>query len=103
MSDDYYTATEIVIDAIKDYGEYLEDIFYSLPMEYSLEQMSYSKWAISELLSELECCLPGDELQTMENLRNKLCGFSTLNSKSSHIFSIASDIVNNAIDLFMSY
>lgn len=46
MSEDCYTA----IDIVKDYEGYLEDLFFSLPMEYSLEEMSYSMWAISELL-----------------------------------------------------
>ena len=61
MSEDCYTAIEIV----KDYEGYLEDLFFLLPMEYSSEEMSYSMWAISELLEQLECCPPGDELSTM--------------------------------------
>ena len=34
MSEDCYTA----IDIVKDYKGYLEDLFFSLPMEYSLEE-----------------------------------------------------------------
>ena len=76
MSEDCYTAIEIV----KDYEGYLEDLFFSLPMEYSLEEMSYSMWAISELLEQLE-----------------------LNTRNSRMFLIAHETVNNAIDLFYSY
>lgn len=76
MSKDCYTAIEIV----KDYEGYLEDLFFSLPMEYSLEEMSYSMWAISELLEQLE-----------------------LNTRNSRMFLIAHETVNNAIDLFYSY
>lgn len=95
----YYTAIEIV----KDYGEYLEDLFSSLPLEYSLDQMSYSRWAISELLARLEYCLPGNELSVMEKLGSKLYEYSLLNSRSQHVFSIAYEVVNDAIDLFISY
>lgn len=95
----YYTAIEIT----KDYGEYLEDIFCSLPLEYSLDQMSYSRWAISELLARLEYCLPGDELSTMEDLSNKFDEYSRLNSRNSRMFSVACEVVNNAIDLYFSY
>lgn len=99
MSEDCYTAIEIV----KDYEGYLEDLFFSLPMEYSSEEMSYSMWAISELLEQLECCPPGDELSTMENLSNKLDEYSRLNTRNSRMFLIAHETVNNAIDLFYSY
>lgn len=99
MSSGYYTAIEIV----KDYGEYLEDLFCSLPFEYSLEEVSYSRWAISELLTYLEICFPGDELSTMEKLGAKFKEYSKVNTRSEHMFSIAYEVVNNAIDLFYSY
>lgn len=84
MTGGSYTA----IETVKDYGEYLEDIFCSLPLEYSLEEMSYSRWAISELLERLEYCFPGAELSTMENFSRELDECSRLNSKNSHcIFS----------------
>lgn len=99
MSGGYYTAIEIV----KDYGEYLEDCFCSCPFEYSLDQISYARWAISELLYELEYCLPGDELSTMENLSNKFDEYSRLNSRNRRMFSVAYEVVNNAMDLYFSY
>lgn len=99
MSGGYYTAIEIV----KDYSEFLEDCFCSYPFEYSLDQISYARWAVSELLTRLEYCLPGDELLTMEVLSNKLDEYSRLNLRNSRVFSIAYEIVNNAIDLYFSY
>lgn len=98
MDSSNYTAIEIV----KDYGEFLEDCFCSCPFEYSLDQMSYARWAISELLDRLEHCLPDDELQTMEDLSNKLDEYSRLNSRNNRMFSVACEIVNNAIDLYFS-
>lgn len=91
----YYTA----IETVKDYGEYLEDLFYSLPMEYTLEQMSYSRWAIATLLERLECCLPGDEIKTMENLSNEIDEYYRLNTENGYMFLLASEIVSNVIDL----
>ena len=88
------------IETIKDYGEYLEDLFYSLPMEYTLEQKSYSRWAIATLLERLEYCLPGDEIKIMENLSNELDAYYQLNTVNGYRFSIAHEIVNNAIDSF---
>lgn len=96
MTGGYYTAIEIV----KNYGEYLEDIFYSLSMEYSLAERSYSRWAISELLERLECCLPGDEMSAMEKLGDKFLEYSRLNPNNSQIFLVAYDVVSNAIDLY---
>ena len=99
MSGGYYTAIEIV----KDYGEFLEDCFSSHPFEYSLDQMSYARWAISELLTRLECCSHGAELSTMEDLSNKLDEYSQLSSINGHMFLIACEVVDNAIDLYFSY
>lgn len=99
MSGGYYTAIEIV----KDYSEFLEDCFSSCPFDYSLDQISYARWAISELLAQLEYCLPGNELSTMEDLSNKLSEHSQINSRNSRMFSIACEVVDNAIDLYFSY
>lgn len=97
MEGGYYTA----IETVKDYGEYLEDIYNSTLLEYSLDEMSYSRWAISELLSRLEYCLPGDELLTMEALGKEMVEYSRLNSKTSRIFLVAYEVICNAIDLYM--
>lgn len=99
MTGGYYTAIEIV----KDYEWYLENLFSSLPMEYSVEEMSYSMWVISELLEQLEYCQPGDELSTMEKFSGKLEKYGHLNTQTKHMFSIMCEIVNNAIDLVYSY
>ena len=98
MSEDCYTAIEIV----KDYEGYLEDLFFSLPMEYSLEEMRYSMWAISELLEQLARCPLGDELPTMETLSNTLDTYIRLKTRNSRMFLIAHATVNNEIDLFYS-
>lgn len=42
----YYTA----IETVKNYGYYIEDLYDSCPLEYSFDEVSYSKWAISMLL-----------------------------------------------------
>ena len=97
MTGGYYTA----IETVKDYGEYLEDIFCSLSLEYSLAEMSYSRWAISELLERLECCLPGEELLTMEAFGREMVEYARLNQRTSRIFLVAYDVVCNAIDLCM--
>lgn len=93
----YYTA----IGTVKDYGEYLEDIYDSLSSEYAFDEMSYSRWAISLLLERLEYCLPGDELSTMEALGQEMVEYSRLNSETSRIFLVAYDVICNAIDLYM--
>lgn len=118
MAGGYYTA----IETVKDYGEYLEDVFCSLSKvgqfcpikpgrgggillretEYSLTEISYSRWAISELLERLEYCVPDTELSVMEDFSRELDEYSRLNSKNSHMFLVAYEIVNNAIDLFHS-
>ena len=98
MSGGYYTA----IDVVKNYGEYLEDVFCSLSMEYSLAEMSYSRWAILELLERLEYCCPGDELSTMENLSDELVKYGRINTNNSQMFLIAYEVVSNAIDLYFS-
>lgn len=97
MTGGYYTA----IETVKDYGEYLEDIFCSLSLEYSLAEMSYSRWAISELLERLEYCLPGEELLTMEAFGREMVDYARLNQRTSRIFLVAYDVVCNAIDLCM--
>lgn len=97
MEGGYYTA----IETVKDYGEYLEDIYDSAPLEYSFDEMSYSRWAISELLNRLEYCFPGDELLTMETLGKEMVEYSRLNSETSRIFLVAYDVICNAIDLYM--
>ena len=97
MTGGYYTA----IETVKDYGEYLEDIFCSLSLEYSLAEMSYSRWAISELLERLEYCLPGEELLTMEAFGREMVEYARLNQRTSRIFLVAYDVVCNAIDLCM--
>ena len=95
----YYTAIEIV----KDYSEFLEDCFSLHPFEYSLYQISYARWAITELLTRLEYCLHGTELSTMEDLSNTLHEYSRLNSINSHVFLVAHEVIDNAIDLYFSY
>lgn len=91
----YYTA----IESTKNYGYYLEDLFQSLPYEYSLDEVSYSRWAIATLLERLEYCLPGTEVETMEKFGEELVEYSQLNSRNSRMFLIAYEIVSNAIDL----
>ncbi len=98
MSSPNETAKEIV----KDYGEYLEDLFSSLPLEYTLEQISYSRWAISKLLSKLDRYASIPPLLTMENFRNKLYEFSCINKRTSLIFVVAYRTVDDAIDLLVS-
>lgn len=90
------------IEVVKNYGEYLEDVFWQSPLEYSLEQISYSRWAISELLARLKHSPPDDELTIMEKLSNELVEFSRLNPKTSRIFLIAYEIVGDAMDLYIS-
>lgn len=95
-------AHESAIDTVKDYGEYLEDLFTSLPLEYTLEQISYSRWTITELLYRLNRYASIPPLLTMENLRNKLYEFSRINQRTSSIFTIAYRTVDDAIDLLIS-
>lgn len=97
MEGGYYTA----IETVKNYGYYLEDLYDSCPLEYSFDEMSYSRWAISLLLERLEYCFPGDELSTMEALGQEMVEYSCLNSGTSRIFLVAYDVICNAIDLYM--
>ena len=97
MDGGYYTA----IETVKDYGEYLEDLYDSCPLEYSFDEVSYSKWAISMLLERLEYCLPGEELLTMEAFGRKIVEYARLNQRTSHTFLVAYDVVRNVIDLYM--
>lgn len=96
------SANETVIDIVKDYGEYLEDRFTSLSLEYTLEQMSYSRWTVNELLYQLNQYSSIPPLLVMENLRDKLYKFSCINKRTSSIFTIAYRTVDDAIDLVIS-
>ncbi|WP_322180300.1 hypothetical protein [Neglectibacter caecimuris] len=93
----YYTA----IETVKNYGYYIEDLYDSCPLEYSFDEVSYSKWAISMLLERLEYCLPGEELLTMEAFGHEMVEYARLNQRTSRIFLVAYDVVCNAIDLYM--
>lgn len=93
----YYTA----IETVKDYGYYIEDLYDSCPLEYSFDEVSYSKWAISMLLERLEYCLPGEELLTMEAFGREMIEYARFNQRTSRIFLVAYDVVCNVIDLYM--
>lgn len=94
--------TETAIEIVKDYGEYLDYCFTSLPYEYTLEQVSYSKWAVLEILRLLNHYPSIPPLLIMENFRSKLYEFSRINQRTNFIFSIACEIVDNAIDILVS-
>lgn len=97
---------ETAIDIVKGYRESLDDIFTSLPFkypfEYTLEQKSYSRWAVSEILDRLEHNTSIPPLVTIENFRSKLYEFSLINRRNSFIFEIAYEAIDDIIDMLVS-
>lgn len=95
MNNQYETALSIV----KDYESYLE--FVHEQQGYSLEQMSYSKWAVDEIFKYLDEQKTSAPLVVIENFRDRMDRYSRLNEKNGLIFSVACETAENIIDLFL--
>lgn len=102
--------TEIAIEVVKDYGEYLDRVssspysyFYLLTKdENGLEEISFAKWIVSEILCLLKQNNDIPPLVTIEKLRKKICAYSRLNNRTSYIFSIACDAIDDIVHMLIT-
>lgn len=93
-------STESAIEVIRNYEEYLE--FIGEWQGYSFKQLSFSKWAVKEILKCLKEQVSEPPLSVIENFIDKMESYSCLNSKNGFIFSIACDVAENIIDELIS-
>lgn len=70
--------------------------------ERNLEQESYSRWAINEILTLLENSDNTPPLIVIEQFRDKMDRYSCINPRTSYVFSCAKDIAEWIIDLLIS-
>ncbi len=96
------SATKYVISVLQRYLDTsLNDI--SNARGYTFAQKSYSKWAATELISELEKQPDSPPLITIENFMEKMDRYSCLNSKTSYIFSVARDVSEYIVDMLITF
>ena len=69
---------------------------------YSLAQESYSKWAARELLIRLEKNKGRPPLMIIEEFRDQMDRYSTMNVRTSYPFSCAKDMAEWIIDLLIT-
>ena len=69
---------------------------------YSLAQESYSKWAARELLIRLEKNKGRPPLMIIEEFRDQMDRYSTMNVRTSYPFSFAKDMAEWIIDLLIT-
>lgn len=69
---------------------------------YSLAQESYSKWAARELLIRLEQNRGLPPLMIIEDFRDQMDRYSTMNIRTSYPFSCAKDMAEWIIDLLIT-
>ena len=69
---------------------------------YSLAQESYSKWAARELLIRLEKNKGRPPLMIIEEFRDQMDRYSTMNVLTSDPFSVAKDMTEWIIDLLIT-
>lgn len=69
---------------------------------YSLQQESYSVWAIKEILLQLERNQLTPPLVLIEKFRDQMDEYSCVNTRTSYVFSCAKDTAEWIIDLLIS-
>ncbi len=69
---------------------------------YSLAQESYTKWAARELLIRLEKNRGLPPLVIIEEFRDQMDRYSTMNVRTSYPFSCAKDLAEWIIDLLIT-
>lgn len=65
---------------------------------YTFAQVSYSRWAASTLIKELESHPKDPPLLVVEKFRDKMNEYSLLNRNTSYIFSVAYDVAQDIVD-----
>lgn len=89
---------ESAIMIVRDYEEYLQFIYEW--RGYDFKQLSYSKWAVKEIVKCLED-MKTPPLTVIENFRDKMLSYAGLNKRNDLIFSTAASAAEDIIDLFM--
>lgn len=92
--------TKHAIQIVKDYAIALDILGVS--QGYSLERLSYSKYAADELLKCLKKQDSTPPLLVIENFRDRMDAYSHLNEKSSFVFSVARDVAGGIVDELIS-
>lgn len=85
--------------------DYLQDL--KLPNKCgrrmrSFDQISYSIWATGELLRYVLKRRTIPPIDAIEEFISKMDGYSCLNGKSSYIFSVAHDVAEDILDIFLA-
>lgn len=65
------------------------------------EMRSYGRWAVDEILRNLEMSKESPPIQVVEAFVRKMDDFSCRNRKASIIFSIAHDMAENILDVLI--
>lgn len=86
------------VSIVKDYSDYLE--FICELRGYSLEQLSYAKWTVNEILKKIRVQQSLAPLAVIEEFRDKMYEYLKY-SKKSFIFYVAYDTANEIIDCFL--
>ncbi len=90
---------ETVVSIIKNYEGYLE---YNSEMRgYCREYLSYSRWAVAEILHSLSENKTVAPLIVIDDFRDKMLKYASFNSKANVIFTFAQETAEEIIDLLM--
>lgn len=92
--------TKNAIRIVEDYHIALDVL--SVLQGYSFEQLSYSRFAASELIDCLKKEASTPPLLVIENFQNKMDSYSHLNEKGGAMFSVARDVAGGIIDELIS-
>lgn len=90
---------EAVVSVIKDYEGYLE--YYAEMRGYCQEYLSYSRWAVTELLHSLSENKTVAPLIVIDNFSDKMAQYASYHSTTNVIFKYAKRVTEDIIDLLM--
>ena len=68
---------------------------------YVFLQESYTRWAAEELLKDILENESVDPVIVVESFRKKVDRYSTMNTNTSYMFSVAYDVATNILDILL--
>lgn len=96
MNNDY------ILSVIREYAdECLREPRCRLPRG-CFEQRSYQKWAVDEIIRNIESSKFTPPIMVVESFIRKTDSFSCSNHKNSIIFSIAHDVATDIFDMMLA-
>ena len=75
---------------------------YSIKTQNRFELVSYSTWAVEELLNYILQHNPSNPIPAIKSFINKMNKFSNNNPKTSKAFSLARYIAMDVLDMFLA-